>query len=203
MKNYDWIDIEELPVRANLKVVRTNDPNWGMTKDEIDDRNEFIRCYILQDFEAILRLPVQKLERDFFIENWEESAFNTIDYYRDYPQNRFYRYAYRIRKIMEEVQHLAILHSCISDPEGRKRTESRYKNLVEDEFRNKAVALISRYKMVSDEQIRNRIRGKVAELNRRIMQCKRVWEQYAPPLLKWDRFFESLQVWNSHWSHRA
>jgi hypothetical protein len=202
MKNYDWIDSEELPVRADLKVVRINDPDFGLTQDEIDDRDEFIRCYILQDFEAILRLPVQRLESDFFIENWRESAFNTIDYYRDYPQNRFYRYAYKIRKIMEEVKHLAILYSCISDPEGRIRIQSRYKNLVEDEFRNKAVALISRYKMVSDEQIRNRIRSKVAELNERIMQCKRVWEQYAPPF-KMGPLFESLQVWNSHWSHRA
>ena len=101
MKNYNWIDIEELPVRANLKVVRINDPDYGMTQDEINDRNEFIRCFILQDFEAILRVPAQRLERDFFIENWEESAFNTIDYFRDYPQNRFYRYAYRMRKIME------------------------------------------------------------------------------------------------------
>ena len=193
MKNYNWIDIEELPVRANLKVVRINDPDWGMTQDEINDRDEFIRCFILQDFETILRLPAQKLESDFFIENWEESAFNTIDYFRDYPQNRFYRYAYRMRKIMEEVQHLAILHSCISDPEGRKRTQRRYKNLVEDEFRNKALGLISRYKMVSDEQIKDRIRVKVAKLNRRIMQCKRVWEQYAPPLLKMGPPFRVIQ----------
>ena len=192
MKNYNWIDIEELPVRANLKVVRINDPDYGMTQDEINDRDEFIRCFILQDFEAILRVPAQRLERDFFIENWEESAFNTIDYFRDYPQNRFYRYAYRMRKIMEQVEHLAILHSCISDPEGRKRTQRRYKNLVEEEFRNKALGLISRYKMVSDEQIKDRIRAKVAKLNRRIMQCKRVWEQYAPTT------FENGTAFSSH-----
>jgi hypothetical protein len=39
-----WIDKEELPVRAELQVAKTNDLDYGMTQDEIDDRNEFIRC---------------------------------------------------------------------------------------------------------------------------------------------------------------
>jgi hypothetical protein len=180
MNSHDWIDSEELPVRADLKVVRINDPDYGLTQDEINDRDEFIRCYILQDFEAILRLPAQRLEHDFFIENWRESAFNTIDYYRDYPQSRYYAHAYRLRKIMEQVEHLAILHSCISDTEGRKRAESRFKKLVDDEFKDKAVALINRYKREADKQTRERIKAKVAELNTRIRQCKKVWEQHAP-----------------------
>ena len=78
------IDPNEIPIRANLKVLHINDPDFGMTEDEINDRNEFIRCYILKDFEAILTIPA-KYKKDFFIENWEQSAFNTEDYYRLYP----------------------------------------------------------------------------------------------------------------------
>jgi hypothetical protein len=40
----NWIDKDELPVRADLYVAKINDPDYGMTQDEIDDRNEFIRC---------------------------------------------------------------------------------------------------------------------------------------------------------------
>ena len=40
----NWIAEEELPVRANLKVIRRNDPDYGLTEEEIQDRNEFIRC---------------------------------------------------------------------------------------------------------------------------------------------------------------
>ena len=78
------IDQNELPVRANLKVIHLNDPDFGMTEDEINDRNEFVRCYILKDFEAILSIPI-KYEKEFFIDNWQHSAFNTEDFYRLYP----------------------------------------------------------------------------------------------------------------------
>ena len=116
----NWIDENELPVRADLQVVKINDPDYTMTQDEIEDRNEYIRCYILSGFEALLTIPVKKLESDFFVENWEESAFNTEDYYRMYPNTGFNRYSFRIKKILQEVEHLAILYSCISDNQGRQ-----------------------------------------------------------------------------------
>ena len=53
-----WIDQEELPVRANLKAIRKNDPDYGLSQDEIMDRNEFVRCYLLQDYELLLMIPV-------------------------------------------------------------------------------------------------------------------------------------------------
>ena len=56
----NWIDKEELPVRADLQVVKIKDPDYRMTQDEIEDRNEFIRCYILSGFEALLTIPVKK-----------------------------------------------------------------------------------------------------------------------------------------------
>jgi len=178
MKN--WIDEDELPVRADLKVVKINDPDYGMSQDEIDDRNEFIRCYILSGFEAFLTIPQQKFEGDFFIENWEKSAFNTEDYYRLYPNTGFNRYSFRIKKILQEVEHLAILYSCISEIQRRQRTFNRYKTLVDNEFRNKALFLIGKYRNTKDIEERLRLREKISELNKRILQCKKKWEQFAP-----------------------
>ena len=176
----DWIDENELPVRADLKAVKINDADYTMTQDEIEDRNEFIRCYILSGFEALLTIPLQKFEGDFFIENWQESAFNTEDYYRMCPKIGFNRYNFRIKKILQEVQHLAILYSCISDNQGRQRTFNRYKTLVDHEFRNKALFLIGKYRITNDSEKRLELKDKISELNKRILQCKKIWEQYAP-----------------------
>jgi len=176
----NWIDENELPVRADLQVVKINDPDYAMTQDEIEDRNEFIRCYILSGFEALLTIPLQKFEGDFFVENWEESAFNTEDYYRMYPNMGFNRYSFRIKKILQEVEHLAILYSCISDNQGRQRTFNRYKTLVDKEFRNKALFLIGKYRITNDSEERLALREKISEMNKRILQCKKIWEQYAP-----------------------
>jgi hypothetical protein len=181
MKHADTrIDERELPVRANLKVIHRNDPDYAMTKDEIDDRNEFIRCHILRGFATLLMIPVQKFEREFFIENWEESAFNTEDFYRLYQPQPFNRYSYRIKKIMEQVRDLAILHGCVSCPQGRRRIQNRYSNLVALEFRNQALILIKRYRTNPDPEIKTELREKIGELNKRILQSKRIWEQYAP-----------------------
>ena len=178
----NWIDENELPVRADLKVVKINDADYGMTQDEIDDRNEFIRCYILNRFETLLTIPQQKYDSDFFVEDWHESAFNTEDYYRMYPKMEYNRYSYRIKNILQEVEHLAILYSCISDNQGRQRTFNRYKTLVDKEFRNKALFLIGKYRITNDSEERLELKEKISELNKRILQCKKIWEQYAP----WD-----------------
>ena len=62
-----WVGQEELPVRANLKVIRRNDPDCGLSEDEIMDRNEFIRSYLMQQFELLMIIPKQDGEDDFFI----------------------------------------------------------------------------------------------------------------------------------------
>lgn len=175
----NWIDENELPVRSDLKVVNINDPDYGMTQDEIDDRNEFIRCYIQSCFEALLTIPQQKYENDFFVEDWQESAFNTEDYYRLHP-NSGYRYSFKMKDILQQVEHLAILYSCISDVQGRQRTFNRYKNLVDKEFRNKALFLAGRCRITNDSQKRMELGEKISELNKRILQCKKLWEQHAP-----------------------
>ena len=180
---------EELPVAANIKVIRRSDPNYGLSEDEIQDRLEFIRCYMLQDFELLMMIPKQTTEVDFFIvdctaDDVEYSAFNTHDFQRQ--QRPFNKYHYAMKKIMERVKDLAIMHSCISSPEDRQDTYRRYEALVDREFREQLVALASQYRWWQDEERRYQLKQRIAKLNRRILECKIIWERYAPPE-NWDR----------------
>ena len=184
-----WISEEEVPVRANLKVLRQNNPNHGLTEDEIKDRQEFIRCHLLSEFELLTTIPKQENEDDFFIadctvDDPEYSAFNTVDYQR--TQRPFNKYHYAMKKIMERVRDLATMHSSISDGKGRQETYRRYEALVDREFRDRLLGLADRYKVEADEERRYWMKRKIAELSRRIMECKRIWARYAPPE-NWDR----------------
>ena len=134
----NWIDEKELPIKANLEVVWRNDSNYGLTEDEIHDRNEFIRCHLLSEFQLLIMIPKQDKKDDFFIadctvDNSEYSAFNTVDFQK--TQRPFNKYAYAMKKIMERIKELAIMHSSISDEDGRRATYQRYEVLVDREFR--------------------------------------------------------------------
>ena len=106
-----WIVEEELPARANLTVIRTDDPNFGLTEDAIQERNEYIHWYMMQDFALLMTIPRQVATNDFFIEDCnvtdsEYSAFNTVDFQRQ--MQPFNKYAYAIMKKMEYVKDLAM-----------------------------------------------------------------------------------------------
>ena len=174
---------EDLPVRATLKPIRRNDPDYGLTEDEIQDRNEFIRCYLQKDLELLLMIPKQDAENDFFIHDFEESAFNTHDFQRKVEP--FNKYAYRVKKVLERVMDLAIMHSSISSKQGRENTLKTYEALVHNEFRDRLLTLAARHKWAKDEAKRSWLKQEIAKLNRRILECKKVWESYAPPE-NWD-----------------
>jgi len=152
-----------------------------MSEEEVEDRKEFIRCYLNKDLELLLLFPIQPGENDFWFtshQEFMETAFNTWDFQRD--RKPFDKYAYRIRKIMEQVKDLALLHSCISQPEGRANIQRRYENLVENEFRDPLLRLTERYQRAVGEEDRYLIKKKIAEHNRRILECKTIWEKYSP-----------------------
>lgn len=174
----------DAPVRAGLKVIRIHDPNQGMTDEEIEDRNEFIRCYLLKDFEPMLRIPQKVYEDDFFmlaccVESFETSAFNTHDFER--LLRPFNRYEYAMKKIMEKVEDLAIMHSCILDPEGKNVLYNRFEAFIEDRFVGRLVSLHRRYRYTENDHERMSIKKKVSEINRRILECRSIWEQYSLP----------------------
>lgn len=182
-----WIPEEEMPARAGLKVIRKNHPDFGLSADEIQDRNEFIRCYLLREFELLLVIPKQEAEDDFFISDYsiaenKDSAFNTVDFQRQLRP--FNKYAYAIKKIMEHVKDLAIMHSCCTHPENRHSVYQRYEAVVANEFRDQLLRLIDQYTSAGYER-RHLLKPKIGKLNQKILECKKIWERYAPPE-SWD-----------------
>ena len=174
-----WVE-EESYRGAVLPVTSKSNPWYGMSEEEVEDRKEFIRCYINEDFKVLLQIPIEPRENDFWAPNHQdflESAFNTWDFHR--TQRPFNRYAYRIRKILEQVRDLAIYHSSTSQPEGKANIQRRYDNLVQNEFRDRLFFLVERYQRTGDEGQRYELRRKIAELNRRIFQCQKIWKDYA------------------------
>ena len=177
----NWMDAESRP--RVVRIIRKNSPWYGMSEEEIEDRREYIRYYLCRELEPLLLIPLQPQQSDFWFASFQEfldSPFNTYDYQK--TQRPFDRYAYRIKKILEEVKDLALLHSCISSQEGRANTLRRYENLVDNEFREKLLAVAQRHHNSRNEDTRILLRHKIVELNKRIQQCKKMWERYAP----WD-----------------
>jgi hypothetical protein len=174
-----WME-EEQNILA-VKVIRNSDPWNGLDEEEVEDRKEFIRCYINKDFELLLLIPIQPRENDFSFSSYQEfmeSAFNTYDFQRD--RKPFDKYGYRIKKVLEQIKDLAILHSCISQPEGRENIHKRYKSIIENEFRSPILDFGDRLNKVADREKRIEIIQKIVKLNQRIFYSKRTWEQYAP-----------------------
>jgi hypothetical protein len=112
-----WIAEEELPTSAALKVIRTNSLDFRLTQDEIQERNEFISWYMMQDFKVLLLVPATEYatETEFFsvpeytFTDSGYSAFNTVDFQKNRPE--FDTYACAMRKIMERGKDLAVIHS--------------------------------------------------------------------------------------------
>ena len=177
----EWIREEQRP--ALPMVIRANDPWEGMSEEEIEDVREYIRWYVNQDFKLLLLIPIHPRESDFWFsshEEFAESAFNTHDFQA--LQQPFDKYGYRIKQVMEKVKNLAILYSCLTSTEGREHTLGRYENLVSNEFRDKLLNLVERYQGTMDFDEKMLLKSKIAEVSRRIMKCKKVWEKYA----NWD-----------------
>jgi hypothetical protein len=126
-------------------------------------------------------IPKQDSESDFFIKDFQESAFNTVDYYRLYPSRPFNKYAYRVKKVMEEVKDLAIMHSCISSMEGRQNVQRRYQILVEAELRDPALRLVERFRRCGDPEKRYQLKKKIGRYNAMIVRCKEIWRAHSPP----------------------
>lgn len=151
---------EELPVRVGIRVVRKNDPDYGLSDDEVADRNEFIRCHLAREFEFLMTLPS-----------------TATDFQR--TQMPFDKYGYAIRKVLTRLHDLAVLHSSISHEAGRRNTTRRFQSMVECEFREPLFRLVDRYKAARTDEQRQRLKQKIGELNRRILEAKHVWERLA------------------------
>jgi hypothetical protein len=179
---------EKMPPRAGLIAVRKKDPNYGLRDEEIQDRIEFIRCYLLNDFKVLLLVPKQEYGDEFFIQDYlvmddSYSAFNTVDF--QIMMRPFNKYGYAIKKIMEHVKDLAIMHSCISYPEDREDVHKKFKNYVAQRFGYQFEALAMKLHLEESAQKQYSLKRKIAQLEQKIRKCQKIWERYAPPD-NWD-----------------
>ena len=175
---------EQLPPSPALKVIHINDPDYGQTEDEIQDRYEFIRCYLLSEFESLMLIPKQDLNNDFFIADVDVyhddySAFNTHDFQK--LRRKFRRYNYAMQKILERVKDLAIMHSCITQPENQRAVYEQFKSFMAFQFTNEVEELARQLHSDITYYERSKIKRRIQSLSRNIRKCKKVWERYAPP----------------------
>jgi len=178
-----YIPEEELPVKAGIRVERQSDPDYGLSEDEIADRNEFIRCYLMREYELLMMVPAETEGDDFFIPDFHVaddgySAFNTVDFQKS--MKPFDKYGYAIKKVMQRVKALAILHSSISREEGRQNIVRRFDSLIEFEFREPLFSYVGGFKAAKTEEQQERLKRKIGDLNRRIIEAKKTWERFAP-----------------------
>lgn len=185
----NFIPEEELPPRSGLRVIRKTNPYFGLSEDEIQDRLEFINCYLLKEFEDLLQIPKMDqsddfLEFEFPSSSPQYSAFNSVDF-QDQRQP-FDKYRYAMQKIMDRIRDLAIMHSSISDPDGRVEVITQYENFIDSQFRDRLKVFAVQYNNSYFDEKRSQIKQKIAELNCRILQARKIWERLAPPE-NWDR----------------
>ena len=177
-----WIADEELPLAAQLKVIRQNDPDYGLTEDALDERIEFIQWYLLQDSAPLLSVLGQTADACFFIPEAdvmspEYSAFNTHDFLDSLQP--FNKYGYAMKKNMERIRDLGILHSSLSCAEGRGNTQRKFEAFLEAKFRSRLAHLIERCQSTANSDRKLDLKQKIAELTRRILEAKRIGERYA------------------------
>ncbi len=176
-----WMGEETRPKVRRISIVRESSPWYGMSEEEIEDRREFTRCYLNKDFELLLLIPVKPRENDFWFASHEEfieSPFNTWDFQK--MRRPFDKYGYRVKKVLEHVKDLAVLHSCISQPEGRENIKARFELLVKTEFTEPLLSTIEKYGLTSDEERMFELRRKISKLSRHLLECKAIWQKYSP-----------------------
>ena len=192
-----WIDEEELPSRANFRLEsHANeaykgivDPQTGewilepMDEDEIEAYTEHLHWYMTQDYHLIMSLPQTKND------NWmpphepdeEETLsfpFSSGDYARLHPDT-FNKAAYRIKKIYERVKDLADTYTAISHKFGKEHTRELYVNLIEKEFRDKAMMYLEAYKHNPQWVDKQECFMRIRKLNQHIRKCNEIWRKHS------------------------
>jgi hypothetical protein len=184
----NWIPDEQLPPSAGLRVIYKNNPDHGLSEDEIQDRNEFIRCYLFKDFELLMIIPKQDTTDDSFITDCgildaEYCAFNTHDFQKQ--MRPFNMEGYKMKKIMERVKDMAIMHSCASEPKNQQLVFERFISFMDFEFVNQVEELAKQLHTDISYTEQLKIRREIDAFSRKIGKCKKVWERYAPAE-NWD-----------------
>ena len=167
---------KELPTRAGLKVLRTTDPDYGLSPDVIQDRYEFIRCYLNKELEPLLQISSKETKHEFFVANYLDSAFNTHDFWQEHKTHK--KGNGKMQRLRDKIKDLAIMHSCISDPEGRHQLLKRSENCLEWAFKWDLEELANKLNETPASG-QYRIKRQIARIRHDINRCRQVWARYA------------------------
>lgn len=185
----DWTDErdeiveEDLPVSPFLKPIDKKEELYkeiGIFNDEEKDAYwDYIHQSMAKEHEILKVIPMQeKTDRWPPIETPESLSFpfSSMDYQREHPFNRYH---WRLEKIYEKVKGLGIDYSTASDEEGKDSILQRYKNLVDDEFKDKADFVLETYRTYPQLMDKNKVFARLADLHSKISKCKDIWNKYS------------------------
>ena len=175
----EW-GVGDLPASAGLKVIRRNDPWLGYTEDEKDEAMEFIAWYVQSEHEPIMRVAESQSQAWF---DWSDpqSAFNTWDFERVCGKFEVDKWRYRVAKILEHIKDLAIMHSCLSNQDGRQNTIRRARLVVQDEFMAPAIEHMKRSQRSRDPEGASHYRCKARQLLHLVEKAAEIWQGQEGP----------------------
>jgi len=143
----------------------------------------------MEGFQTLMMIPKQDLTNDFFVVDvdvchHEYSSFNTYDFQK--TVRPFNKYNYRMKKILERVKDLAIMHSCINQFENQKLVYEKFKNFMAYHFTDEVEELATKLHIYGISLNKKAgIEKRIARLTKEIHKCKIMWEQHAPSDV-WD-----------------
>jgi hypothetical protein len=174
--------IESMPVKSTLKVEGGFDLYEfiyeDIDKDDIDydikvemekeAYRDWMSWFMSRDFEPLALIPRRK-GSDFWVDEWEKSAFNTSDFRRLYPKPAFSLEHWLMKETLNRVNDLAIMHSCISTKPERDDVYKRYMAYVGNQFgaQYRAALFVNNYR-------------KADAIQRKIRKCNQVWLKWNP-----------------------
>ncbi len=171
----------DAPVPAGLKILRNSDPWLRYSDDEKDEALEFIAWYVQSEHAPIMRLAEQSQSGAWLDWSDPESAFNTWDFERVCGKFEVDKRRYRIGKVLERIRDLAIMHSCLSNDDGKRNTLGRAKLLVEDEFMGPAMEYMRRSQVSRDREQAFEHRRKARELVGLVEKAAEIWQGQRGP----------------------
>lgn len=172
-----WISDEGSP-KGFLKPISKYDDLYPKDPAEAEAYFDFRSWYLTKDHELLLSIPV-KFEQKVPQETIESSLsfpFGSMDYKRLHPFNK---YQYKMGKIYERIKDLATTFSSISHKEGKENTRKKYQALIDKEFRKPLLKLVKTYSKNKVWFNQEKVLQKVAELNKKLFVCKRIWNKHA------------------------
>ncbi len=171
------IAAEDLPARANLRVIR-NSLFDGWSDEDIEAWFDHLHWYLAKEHAILLSIPKPPVERDFWPEPDDALAYSygSTDYAN--IRGEFDIKGYKIRKVLERIKDLAETHSCISHDEGKRNIKTRYEEIL-SEFRLKALKLAKTLNAYRDWVNADAIRAQIDEQYKVINKAQSIWNKHA------------------------